>query len=181
MKTPSRTRAAFSLIEVTMSIGIVAFAFVAIFGLIPTGLNSFRDAKTISTSNTIAQRRLSELEQLDFDKLITTFASKTIADNLIPLDEMGQRPPWGSTAPLVFFCNTRVLDRVTVPSTGGPVISDTNVATVTVQVAFFPRGDATKLANINNLWTGALTTATNAKVVPVQTYTTYVSKNQFRF
>jgi uncharacterized protein (TIGR02598 family) len=39
-----RRLAAFSLVEVTLAIGIIGFALIAIFALIPVGLNSSREA-----------------------------------------------------------------------------------------------------------------------------------------
>jgi len=42
-------RSGFSLLEVTLAIGIIAFAFVALLGLIPSGLQVFRES--IDTAN----------------------------------------------------------------------------------------------------------------------------------
>ena len=47
--TPNRSNSGFSLVEVSLAIGIIAFAFVALFSLMPTGLTTFRSA--IDTSN----------------------------------------------------------------------------------------------------------------------------------
>jgi uncharacterized protein (TIGR02598 family) len=44
-----KAKSGFSLVEVTMAIGIIAFAFVALLGLIPTGLGVFRES--IDTAN----------------------------------------------------------------------------------------------------------------------------------
>lgn len=44
MKFAVRNQKAFSLVEVTLAVGIVAFAFLAIVGLLPVGLKSARDA-----------------------------------------------------------------------------------------------------------------------------------------
>ncbi len=52
-----------------MAIGIVAFAFVAIFGLVPVGLNTFRAAMDTSVRTQLAQRLVFEAQQTDFDKL----------------------------------------------------------------------------------------------------------------
>lgn len=41
---PRRGRSAFSLVEVTLALGIVAFALVAIFGLLSVGVNAARDS-----------------------------------------------------------------------------------------------------------------------------------------
>ncbi len=65
--------AAFSLIEVTLAIGIIAFAFVALFGLLPTGLQTFRgsidatnDTTMLQDMNTMAQVTAWEhIEKLD--------------------------------------------------------------------------------------------------------------------
>ena len=46
-----RSTAAFSLVEVTLALGIIAFAFVALFGLLPTGLQTFR--ASVDTTNDI--------------------------------------------------------------------------------------------------------------------------------
>lgn len=60
----------FSLVEVTLAIGIVAFAFVALFALIPVGLNTFRLAMDTSVGAQIAQRIISDAQQSDFDALV---------------------------------------------------------------------------------------------------------------
>jgi uncharacterized protein (TIGR02598 family) len=45
----------FSLVEVTLAIGIVAFALIAILGLVPVGLNSGRDSIAATHTPLIAQ------------------------------------------------------------------------------------------------------------------------------
>ncbi len=54
MSRPARQRAAFSLVEVTLALGIMAFCMVAVFGLLPTGLNTSRDAIAQTTAANIA-------------------------------------------------------------------------------------------------------------------------------
>lgn len=44
MKSPAPDRSGFSLIEVTLSLGIIAFALVSVLGLLPAGLNSQKQA-----------------------------------------------------------------------------------------------------------------------------------------
>ena len=46
---------AFSLVEVTIALGIVAFGLVAVLGLIPVGLNAARDAVSDTRTSQIAQ------------------------------------------------------------------------------------------------------------------------------
>ena len=64
-----RARAAFSLVEVVLAIGIVAFAFVALFSLLPIGMGVFREAMDTSVSAQIVQRIVSDAEETDFDVL----------------------------------------------------------------------------------------------------------------
>ena len=53
-----------------MAIGIVSFAFVGIFALLPAGLGVFRQAMDTSIGAQIAQRIVGEIEQTDFDSLV---------------------------------------------------------------------------------------------------------------
>jgi len=48
-------RSAFSLVEVTLALGVIAFALIAILGLIPVGLSSARDATEDTRVSLIAQ------------------------------------------------------------------------------------------------------------------------------
>lgn len=68
--TLRRAQAGFSLVEVTLAIGVVAFAFVALFGLVPAGLNTFRQAMDTSVGAQIAQRVVSDAQETDFDVLV---------------------------------------------------------------------------------------------------------------
>src|SRR5882757_6098701 len=61
---------AFSLIEVVLAVGVVAFAFVAILGLIPAGMTQFRQAIDTSVCAQIAQRIINEAQGTDFTILI---------------------------------------------------------------------------------------------------------------
>lgn len=56
-----RTCRAFSLVEVVLAIGIVAFAFVLILALLPTGLNSVKDGKLQEIATEILSAAESDL------------------------------------------------------------------------------------------------------------------------
>jgi uncharacterized protein (TIGR02598 family) len=62
-------RAAFSLVEVTMALGIMAFALVSIIGLVPSGLSTFRKTINVSVGSQIVQQVVTDIRQSDFDKL----------------------------------------------------------------------------------------------------------------
>jgi hypothetical protein len=57
MKLRSRSIAAFSLVEVTLALGIAAFCLIAILGLVPVGVQTNRNA----TSQTVATNILSSV------------------------------------------------------------------------------------------------------------------------
>jgi uncharacterized protein (TIGR02598 family) len=63
----ARTRSAgFSLPEVAMAIGIIAIAFVALIGLLPTGLNTYRAAIDEANETWIMQSLNSMIQTTDF-------------------------------------------------------------------------------------------------------------------
>lgn len=64
-----RRRNGFSLVEVAMALGIVAFAFTALLGMLPLGLSMFRDAMETSVTTRIFERVGGDLQQSDFDTL----------------------------------------------------------------------------------------------------------------
>jgi uncharacterized protein (TIGR02598 family) len=63
---------AFTLVEVTLALGIVAFAFVALLGMIPVGLKTSRKAMEASTGSQIVQRVVAQVKAADYTNLATT-------------------------------------------------------------------------------------------------------------
>ena len=74
----------FSLVEVALALGIVAFAFVSLFGLLPAGLTTFRNA--IDTGNEA--------------RIVQSFVSKVIATDFENLDK---KVDYSSTNEIVYF------------------------------------------------------------------------------
>jgi uncharacterized protein (TIGR02598 family) len=62
--------AGFTLVEVALAIGIVAFAFVALLALLPAGNTAFRRAIDVAVCGQISQRIINEAQQSDFRALI---------------------------------------------------------------------------------------------------------------
>lgn len=54
-------RAAFSLVDVVLALGICSFALMAIVGMIPVGLSTFRDAMNTTAQSQIVQSLASEV------------------------------------------------------------------------------------------------------------------------
>ncbi len=61
--------AGFSLVEVALAIGIIGFAFLALFALMPTGLNTFRTAIDTANETWILQGISSMVQTTDFTKI----------------------------------------------------------------------------------------------------------------
>lgn len=78
----------FSLVEVALALGIVAFAFVSLFGLLPAGLTTFRNAIDTGNETRIVQTFVSKVIATDFENLKTKvdFAS---TNEIIYFDEEG--------------------------------------------------------------------------------------------
>lgn len=58
----------FSLVEIAIAIGILSFAMIALFGLLPVGMGSLRDSISTSTQTQIVSRVLSDAQLSDFTK-----------------------------------------------------------------------------------------------------------------
>lgn len=62
-------KAAFSLVEVVMALGIVAIAFIPLIGLLPRGIDTMRRSIDVSAASQIIQQIGNEIQQSDFDAL----------------------------------------------------------------------------------------------------------------
>ena len=74
----------FSLIEVVIALGVVAFAFVALFGMLPVGLNAFNNSIDATTETQIAQNVISQLKQAKFSTLYTVYNDSNSGQNTSP-------------------------------------------------------------------------------------------------
>jgi len=156
-----RDKAAFSLIEVTFAIAIIAFALVPMFGLLPMGLNSFHKSIGNSVGAQIAQRVIGEAQATDFATLKAMVDTDLAARNF---DDEGNEVKANSTAKWVYSVRTEV--KVPSPKIGS--LDCTGLLNVLVQVVADP---AMKTATTGTV---AATTAGGS----IQTYTGIVSFNQ---
>lgn len=86
-----RPASAFSIVEIMLAIGVVAFAFVALMGLLPVGLDGFRNALDTSVRSQIVQRLVTDAQQTDFEKL------KAQAGQFRFFDDEGTEVPAGAS------------------------------------------------------------------------------------
>ena len=119
--------AGFSMVEVTMAIGIFGFAFTAIIGLIPMGLNNFRQAMDASVGAQICQRVINDVQQTDFDTLTGTSSVDRY------FDEEGNEV--AKATEYVYQIKTVVSSTTATPNA---TASFSSLATVLVQIANNP-------------------------------------------
>ena len=189
--------AGFSLVEVAMSVGIMGFAFVAILGLVPVALTSFRDTKTAGISSQISQQIIAEAQVAPFSALTQTTGNSTVvsitsqgvtyaalclpapaqtpASYVRYFDDQGSEVL--STDPTAIYqVNSRVLvgpPFVQPGAAGGTANAD--VAGLTVQVAYNPDRLPLDMTAANDLWAG---TANGGNVfVPILSFQTNVARN----
>lgn len=84
-----RSSAAFSLVEVTLAIGVAACALMPVVGLLPVGLNLYKRAAETSLSSQIMQQVLSEVQQTDFDILVGNAGTVNQQFPIYYFDEQG--------------------------------------------------------------------------------------------
>ena len=154
----SRHKRGFSLVEVVMAIGIVAAAFIPLVGLLPVGMNAFRQSMDTTIASGIAQKVINEAIQTDFDTLIDNAhltrrsgdvdpANFTFLGPLVAsasnnaafryFDDEGNELVPADKAKAIFHVLTRINPQVPLPGDVGN--SDLrNLAQVTVQVVNNP-------------------------------------------
>jgi uncharacterized protein (TIGR02598 family) len=71
-----RRRKAFTLVETTIAMGIVAFAMVPILGLVPMGLSTFRNAISCTAEAQIVQALSNEILLTDYNLVTTKYSSE---------------------------------------------------------------------------------------------------------
>ena len=64
--------AGFSIVEVSLALAIVGIAFVALLGLIPSGLSNFRAAMDTQTAGEIFQRVVADAQETDFASYLSS-------------------------------------------------------------------------------------------------------------
>lgn len=187
-----RLDAAFTLVEVTLAIGVVAVAFVALFGLLPGGMGMFRQAMGITIGSQIAQRVLNDAQQTDFDTLVDHVSRTDVSANGLTFrgpargssqfryfDDEGNEiipasPTAGPTAKelrnVIYYVNTRISPRALRPVARAGSANSLDLAGVTVQVATNPGHRALAVDATNLL--------VPAAGLQISTWSTLVARNQ---
>ena len=102
--THRRGRGAFTLIEVTMAIGIFVFVVTALLGLMPTALEAARNSLDTSTATQLADAIHIRLARMEFSQLPST-------DTTMSFDQSGNEVTGGSE-PGQYQANIALADSV---------------------------------------------------------------------
>lgn len=187
----------FSLVEVVLSVGVVAFAFLAIFSLLPTGLGVFHQAMDTSVCANIVQRIANDAEQSDFNALLKNPAGGDYF--ILPIryfDEQGTEvkvkdrsaPKPAELARILYWVRVRgslpgnpdpathtTAYFTSLPSTNGERFNPRGTTFLTIQIVNNPAGiDPGGLVNADDLIDGTKARAAN---LSLQTYSIVISRN----
>ena len=164
------TRAAFSLIEVTLAIGIMAFAVVPVVGLLPIGLRVHRDSMVAIASTQIVGRVTHELEQTDYSTLpgVPNTTSVVTGPLTYYFDDQGDLLPSATDSRRIYDVQATVNAPSTLPALSGVTTTTASLARVEIDIGLNPGRSASIFARGSN---GAFTNSN------VSTYFAFVSKN----
>jgi uncharacterized protein (TIGR02598 family) len=137
---PGRVSQGFSLVEVTIALGVVSFALVALFGLLPTGLTTFRSSIDRSVASQIAQGIINEARQTDFTNL-GSLATASGSPKLFTED--GQETT--DAAKSIYVAAITVEPGVAIPSATS--FANSSMAKIRVRVANSPGGSETPITS----------------------------------
>jgi uncharacterized protein (TIGR02598 family) len=133
-----RRNQGFSLVEISLALGIIAFAFIALLGLLPVGLQTFRQAIDTGNEARIMQTFMSKLEATEFSRIKDLDFEKS--DEIFYFDEEGM-PTDTSTDEVPTLASQRLyaakifIEDPEVPSTSGTLTFGVNAVVVFANIA----------------------------------------------
>ena len=153
MNHPSRPFGAFSLVEVTLAIGIAAFCLLAVLGLMPVGLKSQQTA----------------VEQTKANAIVSQIAADLSAAARLPPGQVSKQfkihGRWNSTPDRLYFTNEGIQTGTT---NQGSVPTDAVLRATISYIA--PPVATTSLADIKVTWPAQVDPATGVPVGKVETF-----------
>lgn len=96
----------FSLVEVTLAIGIVSFCLFTMLGLLPTGLNTLRDAAAHTAQAQILQQVASQAQVLPYTNSSGGLTLPTFLNTNLFFDEAGLKTALAANARYEVTFNT---------------------------------------------------------------------------
>src|SRR5687768_5030772 len=127
--TPLAGSKGFSLVEIVLAIGIIAFAFVALFGLLPVGLKVFRESVDEANETWILQSLNSMAQTTEWSKLDALDHNR--GGDIYYFDEEARmvdteaRPAGGSASELRLYAAKLLVEEFSTPQgDGGSQVSE---------------------------------------------------------
>ena len=143
MKRFLKPASAFSLVEVTFALGVAAFSFVAVLGMLPAGLKIQQGSVNQTKANAIMLQIAADLRA---DVRLPPGKAKT--------DQLGLNDHWAAVAtPDTLYFTNDVKQTTATSTTAFPVFR----ATITY---LFPPTQSTSIADITVTWPAAVDPAT---------------------
>ena len=135
-----RRAAAFSLIEVSLSLAVVGVGFVSLLGLLGNGLSQYRESIDATVTSQLAQRVINDAQQADFSTLVD---AKAIA-NVAPSPDFSFRAP-SLNAPAFRYFDAQGTEIIP-EAAGGLSERERTRATYQVNVRIRPFADLPRVA-----------------------------------
>jgi uncharacterized protein (TIGR02598 family) len=86
-----RFMSAFSLVELTLALGIAAFCLIAVFGLMPVGVQTNRNATSQTAATSIMAAVIADLRATPKTRATSSqFAINFVTDKILYFDSVGQ-------------------------------------------------------------------------------------------
>lgn len=131
---------AFSLVEVAISLGIVAFALTALLGLVPVGLSTMRDSIQTTLQTDILRQLTSELQE-------TPFTSLSDSSAMVYYSEQGTRVAEGRDAYLAVTYEVLPDTQLLADSAQGSATANLK----TVRISFFTNEDRVRVPSVPSI------------------------------
>ena len=166
-----RFTSAFSLVEVTLALGIAAFCLIAVFGLVPVGVQTNRNATSQTAATNIMAAALADLRATL--KTSTTSSQFGITISTNPTSGVGTSCQpcsgcWSAQTQTLYF-----------DSAGQSVIAGNGLYRLTVTAVQNPTGTATTgaiFANVRVTWPAAVDPCTGTPSGSVETFAAFDRK-----
>ena len=142
------TQKGFSLVEIVLAIGIIAFAFVALFGLLPVGLKVFRESVDEANETWILQSLNSMAQTTEWSKLENLDHNR--GGDIYYFDEEGRmvdteaRPAGGDAEGLRLYAAKLLVEEFATPKGDGGAKVSQSARRVIAVMAHYPSPEAMK-------------------------------------
>ncbi len=172
----------FSLIEVVLSLGIVSFAFVGLFGLLPVGLNAFTNSVDSTVESQIAENVLTQVKQTKFSSLLSLVDQNAGSNPALPpvqgfyFDDQGKAVTANPTSTIptsyVYSAGVQVYYNSSIPAGVQP-----SSTTISIQSATSSQTTASQSQASQPMATVTVTVRKVSNPSATRVYTSYVANN----